>query len=118
MDGTEKKTASKKGQKPVKTIRRGAIAANIFLRQTQTGMEYHDYSLSRSWKSNNTGKSGYSTSYFPRNAQELIEVVAEASRWIEEQERTPDLDAEDVPAGVAIARIQPVKVPAAEAIEG
>jgi hypothetical protein len=34
---TNKGTALKKAQKPAHTIRRGAIAANIWLRQTQTG---------------------------------------------------------------------------------
>jgi len=34
---TNKKDSPKKGQKPVHTIRRGAIAANIWQRQTQTG---------------------------------------------------------------------------------
>ena len=111
---TNKKNQPKKAQKPVHTIRRGAIAANIWQRQTQTGMDYYDYSLSRSWKSQNTGKEGYSTSFFPRNAQALLEVVAEATAWIAAQEQTPSVE---LPAN-AIARITPAKVPASEAIQG
>jgi hypothetical protein len=109
---TNKKSSSKKGQKPVHTIRRGAIAANIWQRQTQTGMPYYDYSISRSWKSQNTGKEGYSTSFFPRNATELVDVVTEATAWIAAQDQTPDVAV----AGNAIARITPVKVPASEAL--
>ena len=60
-----KKPESKKGQKPAHTVRRGAIAANIWLRQTQTGFHYYDYSLSRSWKSQSSEKEGYSNNFFP-----------------------------------------------------
>jgi len=108
---TKKNTASKKGQKPAHTIRRGAIAANIWQRQTQTGMEYYDYSLSRSWKSQNTGKEGYSTNFFPSNRSELMDVVSEATAWIAENGQDLTVKA---PAN-AIGRIKPVKVPASEA---
>ena len=37
-------------QSAVKVIRRGAVAASIWRRQTPTGFEYLDFSLSRSWK--------------------------------------------------------------------
>jgi hypothetical protein len=107
----KKKTTPNQGQKPVHTIRRGAIAANIWQRQTQTGMEYYDYSLSRSWKSQNTGKEGYSTNFFPGNRLELIEVVTEATEWIAAYGQAPAVNA---PAN-AIGRIEPVKVPASEA---
>ena len=108
---SNKKSSPKKGQKPVHTIRRGAIAANIWQRQTQTGMDYYDFSLSRSWKSQNTGREGYSTSFFPRNAPELVEVVTEATAWIAEHDKTPKAGV----AANAIGMIHPVKVPASEA---
>jgi len=44
--------------KPVHVIRDGAIAASIWLKQSPTGYYYYDYSLSRSWKSASTGKTG------------------------------------------------------------
>lgn len=99
------------GQRPVHTVRRGAIAANIWLRQTQTGKDYYDYSLSRSWKNQSKEKEGYSTNFFSGNATELVAVVNEATNWIAERSQ---------PAAVAapvnaIGRIQPVKVPASEA---
>jgi len=114
METNKKNSTKKKGQKPVHTIRRGAIAANIWQRQTQTGMDYYDYSLSRSWKSQNTGKEGYSTSFFPRNAEQLVEVVTEATEWIAAQDQKPTVE---LPAN-AIARIETAKVPATEAIQG
>ena len=71
---------------PVKIVRRGAIAASIWQRQAPSGFEYYDFTLSRSWKSKNSGKQGYSSNFFCHNANELAEVVEEASKWIESQE--------------------------------
>ena len=82
----EKKPNKKKGKAElVKTIRHGAIAANIWQRQTQTGFPYFDYSLSRSWKSSTAGKEGYSQNYFTQNADQLLACVAAATKWIQEQ---------------------------------
>ncbi|TWU21408.1 hypothetical protein [Bythopirellula polymerisocia] len=83
MDNKDKK--SRVGIKPVHTVRKGAIAANIWLRQSQTGFVYYDYSISRSWKSTNAGKEGYSQNFFPDNKMQLLQVVAEASDWIAEK---------------------------------
>lgn len=82
---TKKNTKAKTTTKPVHTIRQGAIAANIWQRQTQTGFAYHEYSLSRSWKSQSSEKEGYSSNFFPRNEQAVIEVVQAASAWIAAQ---------------------------------
>jgi hypothetical protein len=81
----KKETNPKKGVKPAHTVRQGAIAANIWLRQSQTGFVYYDYSISRSWKSTKAGKEGYSQNFFPDNKMQLLEVVAEASDWIAER---------------------------------
>jgi len=89
----KKKTKSKTGTKPVHTIRQGAIAANIWQRQTQTGFSYFEYSLSRSWKSQSSDREGYSSCYFPRNEAALMEVIKQASAWIESQ--NPDEVAAD-----------------------
>lgn len=78
----KKEPKSRKGIKPAHTIRHGAVAANIWLRQSQTGFVYYDYSVSRSWKSTNAGKEGYSQNFFPDNKMQLLSVVAEASDWI------------------------------------
>jgi hypothetical protein len=82
-DKAKRKTAE---LSPVKTIRRGAIAASIWRRQAPTGFEYYDFSISRSWKSKSSGKEGYSSNFFTRNAEDLAAVAEEAAVWIEENE--------------------------------
>ena len=71
--------------KPLRTFRKGAIAASVWQRQTGTGFAYYDFSLSRSWKSTTSGKEGYSTNFFPQNGEALAEVIREAGDWIVEQ---------------------------------
>jgi len=66
----------------VKIIRRGAIAASIWKRQTSTGFEYLDFSLSRSWKTKAGDKEGYSQNFFPGNEEALQAVIAEACEFI------------------------------------
>ncbi len=88
MENTKDKQKSKPTQKPAHVVRRGAIAASIWRRQTQTGFGYYDYSLSRSWKTKDGSKEGYSSSFFTRNEAEMHEVIAAASKWITEQEST------------------------------
>ena len=68
----------------IKTFRVGAIAANVWQRQTPTGFEYLDYSLSRSWKLKSGEKEGYSTSFFHNNEEALIEVIEKATAFIVE----------------------------------
>jgi len=78
MSDSKKKTTAK----PIKTIRRGAIAASIWKRQAPSGFEYYDFSLSRSWKTQSTGREGYSPNFFAGNIEELHATIAEASSWI------------------------------------
>ena len=82
MNETKKKPATV----PVKTIRHGAIAASIWKRQATSGFEYFDFTVSRSWKTSATGKEGYSTSFFARNAEDLHAVIQEATNWMESQQ--------------------------------
>ena len=80
-------TTSKKKretQTPLKTFRVGAIAASVWQRQTPTGFEYLDFSLSRSWKLKSGEKEGYSTSFFHNNEDALIEVIEQATAFIVE----------------------------------
>lgn len=82
---TEEKTTKKKStQKPLKTFRVGAIAASVWNRQTSTGFEYLDFSLSRSWKLKSGEKEGYSTSFFYNNEEALVDVIKQASAYIVE----------------------------------
>lgn len=78
MSDSKKKTAAK----PVKTIRHGAVAASIWKRQAPSGFEYYDFSLSRSWKTQSTGREGYSPNFFAGNVEELQVTIAEAASWI------------------------------------
>ena len=81
---TEGTTTKKKRetQKPLKTFRVGAIAASVWQRQTPTGFEYLDFSLSRSWKLKSGEKEGYSTSFFHNNEEALVDVIKQASAFI------------------------------------
>ena len=67
---------------PVTVIRKGAIAASVWQRQSPSGYAYYDFSLSRSWKSLSTEKTGYSKNFFETNEADLIEVIQKASAWI------------------------------------
>ncbi|MDZ4848531.1 MAG: hypothetical protein SGI77_04505 [Pirellulaceae bacterium] len=71
--------------KPIKMVRHGAVAASIWKRQSPSGFEYFDFSLSRSWKAKTSGKEGYSPNFFVTNEEELSTVVREASTWIASQ---------------------------------
>lgn len=79
-------TIKKITNKPVKTVRHGAVAANIWRRQSPSGFEYFDFSLSRSWKAKSSGKEGYSPNFFVGNEQELQDTIREASEWIVAQQ--------------------------------
>lgn len=82
----KKKKAVADASAPVHTIRRGAVAASIWLRQSPSGYPYFEFSLSRSWKSMNTDKAGYSKSFFAKNQDELTAVIKDAASWIEAEE--------------------------------
>jgi hypothetical protein len=84
-DSRTKKPNSK--QQPVKTIRKGAIAASIWKRQTSTGFEYLEFSLSRSWKLKSGEREGYSQNFFETSEEALHDVIAEASEFIRVHER-------------------------------
>lgn len=77
---TQAKESAK--QHPIKTIRQGAIAANIWERQTPTGYGYLDFSISRSWKLKDGQREGYSSSFFETNEVALLEVITKAVEFI------------------------------------
>ncbi len=79
-------TKKKPSPKPVKTIRHGAVAASIWRRQSPSGFEYFDFSLSRSWKTQKTGREGYSPNFFANNEPELLATINEAASWIAGQQ--------------------------------
>ena len=73
----------KKKKKPEHIVRNGAVAASIWKRQAPSGFEYFDFSISRSWKSTNTGREGYSPNFFASNHEDLQKTIADAAEWIE-----------------------------------
>lgn len=82
-----KKATTDESNDPAHTVREGAIAASIWLRQSPSGFPYYDFTLSRSWKSMSTGRTGYSKSFFDRNKAELLNVIELAVSWIEEHSK-------------------------------
>ncbi len=83
-----KKNSETKATDPVHVVRKGAIAASIWKRQSPSGFGFYDFSLSRSWKSLSTEKTGYSGNFFESNQAELTQVIQEASAWISSQRET------------------------------
>ena len=99
---TETKPAS---DRPVHIVRRGAVAASIWLRQSKTGGTYYEYTLSRSWKRKDGERQGYSPSFFSRSIGELSEVINETTRWIvaKEQAALAEDAAPELAGGVVAA---------------
>lgn len=87
MSDTKKNNPNEKPQNhPVRVFRVGAVAASIWRRQTPTGFEYLDFSLSRSWKLKSGEREGYSQNFFETNEEALFDVIQQASRFIREQQ--------------------------------
>jgi hypothetical protein len=84
----EQKSKKKLAETPVHTIREGDVAASIWRRMSPAGYEYCDFSLGRSWKSLSTDSTGSSKNFFAKHHDEIVKVVAEATRWIAEREAT------------------------------
>jgi hypothetical protein len=84
----KKKDVDGENADPVQVIRKGAIAASIWQRQSPSGYPYYDYSISRSWKSMSTEKTGYSKNFFETNQADLFEVIEKASAWIVARKET------------------------------
>jgi hypothetical protein len=80
-----KKDLENETMDPVHVVRKGAIAASIWKRQSPSGYAYYDYSISRSWKSMSSDKTGYSRNFFESNQADLMEVIQKASAWIVEK---------------------------------
>ncbi len=82
---SRRKDAENEPTEPVHMVRRGAIAASVWRRQSPSGYAYYDFSLSRSWKSMSSEKTGYSRNFFDTNQEELVEVITRAAEWIATQ---------------------------------
>ena len=78
-------TTADSNQQPV-TIREGAVAASIWRRQSSAGIEYLEFSLSRSWKSKSGDKEGYSHNFFAANEEAIVKVIKKACTHIRSQQ--------------------------------
>lgn len=84
---TTTSTPRTKERTPAKVIRDEtdrAIAASIWEREGQEGIPYFTYTISRSYKSKNSGKEGYSGDFYGRNATAIGNVAKKAEAWIAE----------------------------------
>ena len=72
-------------QVAVHTIRCGEVTASIYLRQSNAGFAYYDFSLGRCWKSMGTGKESHGSTFFVKNEQDLVQAIREASEWLREK---------------------------------
>lgn len=85
-----KHSETQKKQRPIETFREGAVAAHVWQRQTPTGFEYLEFSLSRSWKLKSGEKEGYSNHFFEQNQAALVTVIAQAANYIRLHSQTQD----------------------------
>lgn len=72
-------------KKPVQTFREGAVGASVWIRQAQKG-PFFELTLSRAYKNERTGVSGYSMAFPERHLSALTRVVERARDWIAEQQ--------------------------------
>jgi len=70
--------------KPVQTLRDGAVGASIWLKNTRAGV-FYDVTFSRAWSDEESGKSGYSQTFSDRYLDSLINVAEQAKQWIAEK---------------------------------
>ena len=70
VDREDTQETVKESSTYVETVREGAVGAGIF-----RGQSNHFFVLSRAWKSSKTDASGYSSGFFPGNAEAIGNVV-------------------------------------------
>ena len=66
-----------KSEKPIKIFRIGAIGASVWIRSTSRG-SFYDVTVSRSWRGEQSGETGYSPSFSEKQLDALIDVAIEA----------------------------------------
>jgi hypothetical protein len=87
----EKKPVSGK-QKPVHVVRCGEVTAAVYLRQSNAGFSYYDFSLGRCWNSMATGKESHGSSFFEKHEEDLLKAIRQASEWVREKTRPAPAD--------------------------
>ncbi len=84
MAGKNKSANNK--QQPIHTIRCGDIIATAYRKQTNCGLAYVQYLLSRRWVSATSGKEAQAATFFPTNEQDLRQCIEEMSKYLRENE--------------------------------
>ncbi len=79
----DQRQAPEADRKPETSFRHGAIGGSIWRQETTDGGHFYNFTLSRSWKSDANGKSGYSGSFSERNAADLQKTIADCVEWIQ-----------------------------------
>lgn len=82
MNEKKKQTANK--QKPVEVIEVGEIKAEVFLRQSNCGLIYYQYVLTRQWRAMATGKLAQGSALFESNEEDAVQAVRKVSARIRE----------------------------------
>ncbi len=107
VSAVPKQTKKKKESSYVHTVRSSvdpAVAANIFRRAAPDGHTYLDYELSRAWKTDK--REGYSSRFYVRNCDGLIEVIQRATEWIEHNPQAADSAGECIPSAAVIDQVK------------
>ena len=82
MNEKKKQTANK--QKPVEVIEVGEVKAEVYVRQSNCGLVYYQYVLSRMWRAMATGKVAQSSALFESNEEDAVQAVRKVSARIRE----------------------------------
>jgi hypothetical protein len=80
---SEKKLSPKKNA-TLHSIRTGDVIAQIFLRKSNSGYAYMDFTLERCF-STSTGKENRGASFFAKNEHEIVQAAHEAAAWIRDR---------------------------------
>ena len=75
---------------PVAEFKSGPIIAAVWLRTTETGMSYLEFSLERLYKPKNAEKWQRSKNFFGRNAENVSEAARQAEAFIKEHADNPE----------------------------
>ena len=90
MSKPKKQAAASNYVTTIRDKEQAAIAANIFRGNTADGFTYLYFEPSRSWKTQNGAREGYSKKFYDRNAEALCRVITEAARWIQQNPQAAD----------------------------
>lgn len=71
--------------KPIYEVTCGSITGSAFRRVTNSGFSYIDFTLTRSWTSQSTGKLQRSGTFFQEHEKDIVECCRQMANWIRAQ---------------------------------